>query len=853
MAQSKYAALHEDAPRPSKYSALHDEEPASDLDAGGEVPASERGLGWQKVGDEAPVPGPDEVRVRGLLDRIKSAGLGLAHGTTAEFADELSGGVGAGIEKLMGSDKPIGELYRANRDADRSYWASERKKDPWAFGAGDIAGNVVTGIATTPLLPGGVAASGSKALARQGFIQGGLQGLGASTADSALDMAGDTAGGAIMGAAAGATSPYIAKAVGGVAGALRHPVDTAKSAAASLAGLPLKAINRLGGKAPRTSIIDDVARETEKAVAPSVPASEQETTLTPIKNWLREGEYGGVGGKRPPKPGHFHSKKTAWDEVVDASGDINSREQSLDAGHFDAVAQLVGPVKNTKDAFNKLLLNFERELGAPKSYKALQKTIDFMKKEVPGLEHMQMPAHALESVASEVSQPSFNVARMNTDNAAERMAAAKASPEMSELAEMLGQGPHAKIIAPEEIAARQKLEANPAQIRNEGALKHPMNIKPGPAQSRTFIENDPADLTSRFSQPTAEQQAAQQLEAEAAMDREISGMYRNARGADNDVVGQSAHARDAMAPPDGFRSPDEADEAFARAMDKPRAVSPPPSAPPPVDGGGPSTKVLGPKPENNAWGAGERKSTPKPAQASPEGQAAVSAEHYAARKAAGQTTHDNPTAVLEEFSGNKAYGLEDDPVKGFTEWLASRNNPPKAPRPQQPNNPWGQEPPLELDYAKATKPQMRNAAGYAGNVPPPYSAPATDPRFAKGMERLKSAGGILGGASAAMAAGPSAMAIPAAYAGYKGGQAAARGAGDFAQKAAAWSQKVLADPAKLQQLEQQGGQIGSAAGWILEGMRSGGEASMTARSFSVAAQPWFRQLLADQDEQDEAR
>jgi hypothetical protein len=69
-----------------------------------------------------------------------------------------------------------------------------------------------------------------------------------------------------------------------------------------------------------------------------------------------------------------------------------------------------------------------------------------------------------------------------------------------------------------------------------------------------------------------------------------------------------------------------------------------------------------------------------------------------------------------------------------------------------------------------------------------------------------------------------------------------------ADKLNALGQKLLTDPAKLQQLEMQGGQMGKAASFIMEGAREGGESAMAARAFIISSQPWWRQQFAEEQE-----
>ncbi len=147
----------------------------------------------------------------------------------------------------------------------------------------------------------------------------------------------------------------------------------------------------------------------------------------------------------------------------------------------------------------------------------------------------------------------------------------------------------------------------------------------------------------------------------------------------------------------------------------------------------------------------------------------------------------------------------------------------------------------------------------AAAMPPPGAPPmqpgptleAEAARIASGKERIRKLLGIAGGISGGYAGGQ-AGGIIGAIGGAGVGKAAAVGSFNKFDKAAdkmhTLGQKMLTDPAKLQQLEMQGGQMGKAASFIMEGARDGGEAAMAARAFIVASQPWYRSQFANQDE-----
>jgi hypothetical protein len=142
--------------------------------------------------------------------------------------------------------------------------------------------------------------------------------------------------------------------------------------------------------------------------------------------------------------------------------------------------------------------------------------------------------------------------------------------------------------------------------------------------------------------------------------------------------------------------------------------------------------------------------------------------------------------------------------------------------------------------------------GWQG-VPPPQPGPTRDAeaaRMALGGERLRSvvgAAGKWGGAYGGLKAGGLLGGIGGADIGKRSALATLDKTERASKAMADWGQKILKDPAKLVQLEAQGGQMGKAASFILEGAKSGGESGMAARAFVVSSQPWFRSQFAEQD------
>lgn len=190
-----------------------------------------------------PQPGGGEALARG-------AGQGFTLG----FGDEINGGVQALGDKLMGSDKSLGDLYRRNRDVFRSENDQAKAAHPYLYGAGEVAGSI-----PTTFLPGLNVGKGAKALQvllRTGAA-GGLTGLGNSNADLTQGQYGqaakDTAVGTGLGVAAGGAGLLLGK-LGGRAAAKVADIDetVARKAAADAAAQTASARGEAGRAAQDT-------------------------------------------------------------------------------------------------------------------------------------------------------------------------------------------------------------------------------------------------------------------------------------------------------------------------------------------------------------------------------------------------------------------------------------------------------------------------------------------------------------------------------------------------------------------------------------------------------------------------
>lgn len=167
----------------------------------------------------APAIQPQSASTVGLTPEAKAGLAGAAQGLSLGFSDEL----GAGVDVL--SDVVKGQSPMSYMDKWREYQKQReaankalQEESPWAYGAGEIGGGLVTS-----LVPVGGMARGATLLPRLaraagiGATVGAAQGIGASeaTIDKPEELAKDAISGATMGLATGGILEGGASAVGG--------------------------------------------------------------------------------------------------------------------------------------------------------------------------------------------------------------------------------------------------------------------------------------------------------------------------------------------------------------------------------------------------------------------------------------------------------------------------------------------------------------------------------------------------------------------------------------------------------------------------------------------------------------
>jgi len=159
---------------------------------------------------------------------LGAAGRGAAQGLSFGFADELAGALTAPIGALKQAGKSMGvyepELgdesvaeYKRKRDIMRALDAAAKKRSPWSFGAGELAGGMaipVPGVGVAKGLQGAgkLAKLGKAALSGAG--QGALYGVGLSESENPGSIATSAGLGAGFGGITSKLAPKVVQALG---------------------------------------------------------------------------------------------------------------------------------------------------------------------------------------------------------------------------------------------------------------------------------------------------------------------------------------------------------------------------------------------------------------------------------------------------------------------------------------------------------------------------------------------------------------------------------------------------------------------------------------------------------------
>lgn len=149
-----------------------------------------------------------------------SEGRALFQGQTFGFGDEIIGGMAAGIDKISGNEKPLGELYTQYRDKERQQMKEYRQNAPKKALAYELGGAILSpaALAKIPQAVKGLSA-GKQAMAISGAY-GTVYGAGSSEAETAGGVAKDAAvsgfTSALFGLGVQKAIPFVGKKAKGV-------------------------------------------------------------------------------------------------------------------------------------------------------------------------------------------------------------------------------------------------------------------------------------------------------------------------------------------------------------------------------------------------------------------------------------------------------------------------------------------------------------------------------------------------------------------------------------------------------------------------------------------------------------
>lgn len=185
------------------------------------------------------------------VSKTESFLRGAAQGGSLGFADEMTGGGEAALDKILGKNGDLADLYRQHRDESRANYKAAEEENPMTSLAGNLAGGLVT-----PIPFGEAKTMGEIAL--NGAKIGAAAGLGSGEADLTKGQIGKAGGEMLRGAGTGA-------AIGGVVGGLgKLGGVVAKSTPGRAFAEGMKG-NDLVGKEARQKIGDELVQFAGKA------------------------------------------------------------------------------------------------------------------------------------------------------------------------------------------------------------------------------------------------------------------------------------------------------------------------------------------------------------------------------------------------------------------------------------------------------------------------------------------------------------------------------------------------------------------------------------------------------------
>jgi hypothetical protein len=97
-----------------------------------------------RAADAKAPPAEDKPWYKSAVETVNDLSDKFDESMTLGFLDEMQGGISAGVQKLKGSDRPIADLYREARDAERLRLEEVQKRSPTASMVGTLAGGFLS-------------------------------------------------------------------------------------------------------------------------------------------------------------------------------------------------------------------------------------------------------------------------------------------------------------------------------------------------------------------------------------------------------------------------------------------------------------------------------------------------------------------------------------------------------------------------------------------------------------------------------------------------------------------------------------------------------------------------------------
>jgi len=251
------------------------------------------------------------------VSKIESSVRGLVSGASLGFADELQAALSAIGEDVLGGyqegqpkvtfdeeGRPVvpegtGAGYEENLEETRAAYKKAQEDNPITYGASELAGGILPGLATgggaaVGKVGAGLVKEGAEQAIKTAIVEGGklgakygaVSGLGYSEGETPLEVAGDVAAGTAAGALGGALIPAAAK---GAKTITKGSTDAVKSLLRKLPGAEtIEAGYKYGrlGRALSQENLDEDLANTAKTILGNIQQKKKDNDLIGLKQQL---------------------------------------------------------------------------------------------------------------------------------------------------------------------------------------------------------------------------------------------------------------------------------------------------------------------------------------------------------------------------------------------------------------------------------------------------------------------------------------------------------------------------------------------------------------------------------------